>query len=252
MGAMVLIFVVSGCEIIPQTMTPEPTNEPTAEPTTTTSEPPAAPQPQTLEFEIEDKEDVPVKKAIDQTATYTVEFIADWSATTHPDYYPSNAHFSPFIAYSHGNEAGSEIFKVGGTATPGVEEMAETGLPVPLNKEIDVIISKKLAHAKAQGVRIDSPGKISAELEFTTDNSYITFVSMLAPSPDWFVSQFTNLIQDDEWIDNITLSLITYDAGSDSGATLTAADKDTNPKEAIIVFDDYLQGLGRLVLTRIK
>ena len=35
------------------------------------------------------------------TARYTITFTAVWSAESHPGYYESTAHFSPFIAYSH-------------------------------------------------------------------------------------------------------------------------------------------------------
>ena len=75
---------------------------------------------------------------------------------------------------------------------------------------------------------------------------------MIAPSPDWFVSQTTNLLQAGEWIDEIELPLITYDAGSDSGEMFTSRDIDTQPKEPITVYDDNLQFLGKLVLTRLE
>ena len=32
---------------------------------------------------------------------YTVRFEATWSDSTHPNAYPSNAHFSPLVALSH-------------------------------------------------------------------------------------------------------------------------------------------------------
>jgi hypothetical protein len=186
------------------------------------------------------------------SVTYKVEFIADWSEKTHPNDYPSGAHFSPFVAYSHNDSVDSQIFDKGQKATPGIEQMAETGNTNTLNQEIDKLISSNLAFKKTRGKLFNSPGIDSSELEFTRDYGHITFVSMIAPSPDWFVSQTTNLLKAEEWIDEIELALITYDAGSDSGRSLTAQDIDTQPKEPISVFSDNLQRLGKLILTRIR
>jgi len=194
----------------------------------------------------------PQAKTITPTAKYKIEFNALWSATTHPDNYVDNAHFSPFIAYGHKNSTPAKIFTTGGIATAGVEEMAETGAPDILNEEIDQIISAGQAYAKTQGTVFDSPGSNVAKLEVNKDNNYFTFVSMMAPSPDWFVTASTNLIEDEDWIERVELDLLTYDAGTDSGETLTAPDSDTDPKEPIAVFSTYLQKLGKLTLTRIK
>ena len=53
-------------------------------------------------------------------------------------------------------------------------------------------------------------------------------------------------------MDELVLELISYDAGTDSGLELTSADADTNPKEPVALFPDYLQRLGTLTLTRIQ
>lgn len=187
-----------------------------------------------------------------ETATYQIEFHAAWSKETHPNNYVESAHFSPFVAYSHANSKGAFIFEVGENPSPGIEEMAETGNTSPLNSEIDNLINIGAAFNKAQGKRIDSPGANSSTLKLSTTYSAITFVSMLAPSPDWFVSQTATLIQDGTWQDRIELQLITYDAGGDSGDTFTATDNDTSPKELITKFPAHLQNLGTIVITRIN
>ncbi|MFC1789641.1 spondin domain-containing protein [Patescibacteria group bacterium] len=185
-------------------------------------------------------------------ATYKIDFIAQWSEQTHTNNYPKGAHFSPFVAYSHNNSVEAKIFVEGQDSSLGMEEMAETGKTTKLNQEIDQIISSKRAFQKTQGSVFDSPGNNSAELQFNKDNKYVTFVSMLAPSPDWFVAQTKNLIENGKWLESIELELITYDAGSDSGSTLTAEDIDTNPKEPITVFSENLQRLGKIILTKIE
>lgn len=202
----------------------------------------------------QDKEEMSNGKVeeIDLEATYKVDFIAQWSQQTHPDYYPKGAHFSPFVVYSHNNSAGARIFEEGQEASPGMEEMAETGKTLKLNQEIDQIIFSKDALEKTQGTVFNSPGSNSSDLKLDKNHGYVTFVSMLAPSPDWFVAQTTNLIQNGEWLETIELNLVTYDAGSDSGETLTAKDIDTDPKEPITIFSENLQGLGKIILTKIE
>jgi hypothetical protein len=184
------------------------------------------------------KENIQINESLEvvsEIVKYKVEFIADWSKETHPNYYPANAHFSPFIAYSHSNIKESRIFELGGISTPGVEDMAETGNPKLLNGEIDDLIISELAFKKTQGTVFDSPGTSSSELEFNKRDSYITFVSMLAPSPDWFVSKTFNLIKEGKWVEDAELVLVTYDSGTDSGENLTSVDINTNPKEPIVI-----------------
>ena len=215
---------------------------PTPVPTPTTP----APSPNTVNKENDVVDIVPA------SVTYEIEFVADWSEKTHPKDYPSGAHFSPFVAYSHNDLVDSLIFITGQKPTPGIEQIAERGSTTTLNQEIDKLISSNLAFKRTGGKLINSPGTVTSELEFTKDYSHMTFVSMIAPSPDWFVSQTINTLKDGKWIDNIELTLITYDAGSDSGMTLTSQDIDTQPKEPITVFSDNLQRLGKLILTKIR
>lgn len=192
------------------------------------------------------------EETIDEFARYKIEFIAFWSNETHPGNYVKSAHFSPFVAYSHNNSEGAKIFTKGQIATAGIEDMAETGATTKLNQEIDMLIESNVAFKKTQGSVFDSPGSDSAELEVSRDYKYITFVSMVAPSPDWFVSATAGLLEDGKWLDKAEFELTTYDAGSDSGQTLTAADDDTRPKELVAIFNDNLQGLGKITLTRVK
>jgi hypothetical protein len=191
------------------------------------------------------------KEKASKTAKYKIEFIAEWSSSTHPNHYPSGAHFSPFIAYSHDNSKGAKIFSLGETPTPGVEEMSETGATDILIREIGDLIDSGFVYKQTKGSVFDSPGINSSELEISKDYSYVTFVSMLAPSPDWFVYGSTKLFKNNKWVEKVEIKLTTYDSGGDSGQELTSEDQDSNPKEPVTIFDDTLQNLGKLILTRI-
>ena len=182
-------------------------------------------------------------------AIYTVAFNAAWSAETHPDYYVSNAHFSPFVAYSHNGSPEARVFDIGSIASQGIEEMAETGATALLEGEIQSRVTSGSILAWVKGRVFDSPGTDQANLDFTQSHSQVTFVSMIAPSPDWFVAVEANLFDGVKWSDEIVLELVSYDAGTDSGADLTSADVDTNPREPVAVFPEYLQRLGTVTLT---
>ena len=71
-----------------------------------------------------------------ENANYTITFDATWSAETHTDFYVSNAHFSPFVAYSHNGSPETHVFDIGSVASQGIEEMAETGETGLLEGEI--------------------------------------------------------------------------------------------------------------------
>ena len=73
-------------------------------------------------------------------------------------------------------------------------------------------------------------------MEFTahSTHSLLSLVSMIAPSPDWFVGVHGfDLQANGMWVDEVTLTLDPYDAGTDNGTTYTSANADTSPKDPI-------------------
>ncbi len=187
-------------------------------------------------------------KALEEVS-YSIKFDATWSSSTHPDNYISSAHFSPFVIYAYNGTAEGRIFTNSSSSTPGMEEMAETGVTGILEEEINQIIEANDALDYSVAKTIDSPGQIEETLNFTQKFSQFIFVTMIAPSPDWFISGEADLFVDGQWVDQIVLDLISFDAGTDSGDTLTAADSDTDPKQPISHFDDSLQNLGTITIT---
>lgn len=166
-------------------------------------------------------------------ATYMVEFAATWSAETHPDDFPGNPHFSGLIGATHA--AAVSLWTDGGTASTGIENMSETGGKGALIDEINLAIADSTAENTLSGGGIGtSPGTVSLTFAITEEFPLVTLVSMLAPSPDWFVGvSGENLLKNGAWITSLTVDLYAYDAGTDSGTTYTAGNQDTNPAEAI-------------------
>ena len=168
----------------------------------------------------------------DETAQYMVTFEGTWSSTTHPGAYPSNAHFSPFIGFSHAPEA--TLFSLGATASAGIQNMAETGGTSPLDDEIDLLIQAGFGLEKIQGSVFDSPGSESATFTADVDHPFVTLTSMIAPSPDWFVAvKNLNLYEECQWADQKQVDVTVYDAGTDSGTDLTSANEAATPAESI-------------------
>jgi hypothetical protein len=113
--------------------------------------------------------------------------------------------------------------------------MAEGGATSPLEVEIQAAIAAGTAENVIAGGGIRrSPGRVSVEFEIGRDHPLVTLVSMVAPSPDWFVGVHgLSLVEGGDWVASKTVELQPYDAGTDSGATFRSADEDTMPRQAI-------------------
>ena len=167
------------------------------------------------------------------SAIYRIDFEATWSDSTHPTDFPSGAHFSPLIGGVHNDSA--SFWELGDTASPGMEEMAETGRTRTLADEIRAEMPKNaLAVIEGRGTR--SPGSATIDtVVVNTDHPLVTLVTMIAPSPDWFagVTGQSLLDEDGEWVDELEVLLYPLDAGTDSGITYTSPNRDTSPQEPI-------------------
>lgn len=187
--------------------------------------------------------------ALNAEARYRVTFSDQWSATNFPTRYPGNAHFSGLIGTTH--NAQTIFWEVGQAATSGIESMAETGAKGALITEINVAKANGSAEFLISGGGIGStPGAVSVEFGVTRDYPLVSLVSMVAPSPDWFVGvDRLNLLENGQFVDSKRVSLSVYDAGSDSGATFTSGN--ANSQDTITRLNcasgdcDFLNGENR-------
>ncbi len=192
------------------------------------------------------------------TARYRVTFDAFWSAQTHPTDFPgSSAHFSGLIGLTHSDNV--SLFEVGGIASPGIVNMAETGGKSPLTSEIDAVIASGAGFAQINGGGIGvSPSSVSVEFDIAESHPLATVTSMIAPSPDWFVGvRDLNLFESGSWL-NRTVTVAVYDAGSDSGSTFTSPNQSTSPPQGIsmitdgpLAVNDVISSMGTLTFERI-
>lgn len=194
-------------------------------------------------------------------ANYRATFKATWSAATHPQNFPADPHFSPLTGAVHSEQ--SNFWEVGQIASPGIEIMAESGSPVTLLAEIQSVIDEGRALSTITGDGVpESPGEVSVDFLVNRDNPLVSLVSMLAPSPDWFIgiNSLPLLDQNGDFVLSMTIDLKLYDSGTDGGMRYDSPDQDTNPKSPIdtvnafpldVNFTDGEPFVGQLVIEQI-
>lgn len=167
-----------------------------------------------------------------QNATYKVEFISNWSSSTHPTDYPSgSAHWSPLIGATHQNAA--LAFELGVIASNGIESVAETGGTGTITQEINALISAGIAYKLISGPGLGTgPGTITInDVEVDSDFPYISLMTMIAPSPDWVAMVGNQKLTDGSgnWINSLSVDVYPTDAGTDAGATYMSSNSDITP-----------------------
>lgn len=179
-----------------------------------------------------------------KTATYQVTFDLNWNSTDFPTDYPSNDHFSRLIGWSHNTS--TDFFALGTTASQGIEDMAELGKTNPLDTEIADRIANGEGLDQVIGANLSSGvGQIIVELDVDENNPAITLVSMIAPSPDWYVGTIaTNLLENGNFVTEKTVDAIMYDSGTDDGTTYNSANADSSPKQPISLITEAPLGDG--------
>ena len=175
------------------------------------------------------------------SATYGVTFRATWDAASHGSSppFPSGAHFSRVVGATHVEEI--SFWSSGGIATGGIESMAETGAVTAFCNEVQAEVDGGRAGGciRGQEASFRSPGTVTLAFDVDEGLPFLTLVSMIAPSPDWFVGvDGIALRQGGCWTPRIETDLVGYDAGTDSGTTFTARDADVTPHQPIGSIDD--------------
>ena len=171
----------------------------------------------------------PVLSAADK-ASYKTELKLLWASPSFT--IPTNAHFTTFIGMIH--EKNSFLWAPNGLASVGLENVAEVGSNTKLNIEIDSIIAIGKAYARFGIPPPAINGMYDTSFSFTLQHSCISFASMVAPSPDWFVGlNKYNLLQNNQWVNDITVPLFLYDAGTEDGDIFGYNNPASNPQQPV-------------------
>ena len=174
-----------------------------------------------------------------RTATYTVTFTGNWTTESTPGGVVSSAHFTTLIGAIHNSNV--SFWQRGGTASAGIERMAETGATSALRAEIEA--SPHVHEVIQQGVSFGGTGTATFNIDVPDDHPLITLTSMIGPSPDWFVgiSGLPLLDGRGDWKRTVDVNLYPYDAGTEDGTEFTLSNPDTVPQGTI----ESIRGTGK-------
>lgn len=189
---------------------------------------------------------------------YRVVFDGVWTQQTHPQDYPGNPHFSPLIGGTH--TAAVRFWAPGATASDGIRRMAEQGFTSPLDAHVNDAIAAGTARDVLRGGGIAlSPAAVSIEFDVHQSHPLLTLVSMVAPSPDWFVGvDSVPLFANGAWVERLVIDLPPWDAGTDAGRSYESPDAPLNPRQPIalitappVAVNGVAAPMARFTITRL-
>ena len=177
-----------------------------------------------------------------QSVTYRVTFEGKFTASALASgvSVPSGEHFTTLIGAVHNDSV--TFWSSGGTASAGIESMAEVGGTSVLKSEINASSNALAVIEKS----LPSGGTPTATVDFTVTTAHplVTLLSMIAPSPDWFVGVSGLSLRnaaDDGWQPSLTVDLFPYDAGTEEGTEFSLSNAATSPQGTII----SIKGAGK-------
>ena len=166
-------------------------------------------------------------------AVYRVTFEGQWTVRATPGGVPATAHFSPLIGAVH--NADVTFWESGTTASAGIESMAEIGGTSALEDEIEAAGSNVSSVLKPGG-NIGTTGTAMLDtVTLTAAHPQVTMVTMVAPSPDWFVGIPGLALRDAQgnWLRSRVVDLFPYDAGTEDGTEFSLNNNATSPQGVI-------------------
>ncbi|GGD02899.1 hypothetical protein GCM10011368_00880 [Hyunsoonleella pacifica] len=182
------------------------------------------------------------------TANYDISVTTIWNTTDHTSV-PGNAHWSPLAGATHKTANTVLEFGVIAPVTDGIKNIAETGNTSAFSSEVNTLIASNEADQYLQQGFSPFAGNNSnstlTSVSVSEDFPLITLVSMVAPSPDWFIAinsldlRSGNPSINNGWRDTFTMDVFAYDAGTDSGTDYGSGDVITTPRAEISMVSGF-------------
>ena len=181
------------------------------------------------------------------TAVYDVVFQGAWTTAVTPGGVPVGAHFSRLIGGVHSDAV--TFLESGRMASAGVESMAEDGAWTALQGEVQNAGSGALSVLAGDTDFISPTTSKTLTATLTTEHPRITLVTMVAPSPDWFVGVSGLPLLDDQgrWLRAHEVHLYPWDAGTEDGSEFSLDNLATTPQGTI----ESIRGTGKFSTERI-
>ena len=168
--------------------------------------------------------------------TYRLKFHGDWTVADTPDGLPGGAGFTPLIGGVH--NAAAVFLRSGRRASPGVEEMAETGGQSTLTEEIREEFDAGNVSLRIPGSSYPGPtGTVRfSSIVTTNDHPRVTVLSRIRPTHDWFtgISGLSLLDASGLWRREHSVDIFPWDAGTEQGNDFSSSpDDETIPRVRI-------------------
>ena len=181
----------------------------------------------------------------EEVARYQVEVTLHWDGAE-ADGHPEDKHWSRLIAFAHASRFA--LFNDGDTASSGLALVATNGRVSVLEAELAEGQRRDRVGAQVLLPGIDAGvGRFLFEIEVTDKQRFVSFATMLAPSPDWFTGVSGVALQDEAgWRDAVSRPLWVWDAGADSGPDFEGPNIDTQPRQSVrlLTHPAFLTGTG--------
>ena len=172
------------------------------------------------------------------TSNYDISVTTIWNTTDHTSI-PSDPHWSPLVGATHKNLNDILEFGVVAPMTDGIKDVAERGSNSKFMSEINTNSNADQYLQSGFSPRAANNSVASLNVNVNEDFPYITLVSMVAPSPDWFIAvnsenlRSGNNLINNGWKDTYIVDVITYDSGTDNGIDYEAANFVSIPRQPI-------------------
>ena len=158
-------------------------------------------------------------------------FEGNWTLASTPGGVVGGAHFTTLIGGVHGS--GVTFWQPGQQASSGVENVAELGATGTFRSEV-----QRSSHTRSvieEGVSGGGTGTASFTIDVTPEHPQVTLLSMIGPSPDWFVGVSGESLLDGsgQWVQSLVVDLFPYDAGTEDGTEFSLSNPATSPQGVI-------------------
>jgi hypothetical protein len=181
-----------------------------------------------------------VEKMSTNNAKYRVVFMSNWGKDPHISH-PSNPHTGNMFLVTHNDK----LFKVGQLASKGVSQTSMYGT---LNDLFSITNKNKHIGNIVTSGALETPGSVDLMIDVSPNMSNLSFVTMVAPSSDWFTGFSIDLMRDGNWLKKKTIPLFVYIAGTDSNqGFVTEHIPRTTPEPIKIKRDKFLYPDGKIV-----
>ena len=163
---------------------------------------------------------------------FDVKFISLWGIDPLINH-PVNPHTGNMFLITHDETL--KLFELGKTASKAISKTAMYGDVTDLMDHINNHLH--VGNIVTSSV-LPTPGETTMSIHADIHNSHLSFVTMIAPSSDWFTGFTVNLIENDKWIDKKTIPLYVYVAGTDNNQGFVEEHKPKNNADPISLKSD--------------